>query len=151
MIINKDAVMVIHNRYFFYGKCHECHKWSGQLTSPLKRCSRCHLVYYCSIECQKKDWSSHKDLCKINAAKPGGKNIFGSAKEEVANAYDWNYNKFALKRNLKPFEENIFCFPWVFFVCKESYQVLLTRQFGYLCCSLPLEITRFLKYLQMVR
>ena len=132
MIINKDAVMVIHNRYFFYGKCHECHKWSGQLTSPLKRCSRCHLVYYCSIECQKKDWSSHKDLCKINAAKPGGK-------------------KFALKRNLKPFEENIFCFPWVFFVCKESYQVLLTRQFGYLCCSLPLEITRFLKYLQMVR
>ena len=60
-------------------------------------------------------------------------------KEEVANAYE---------RKLKPFEENIFCFARVCFVCKESDPALLTRQFGYLCCSLPLEIPEVFQSLQ---
>ncbi|KAF8164625.1 hypothetical protein K438DRAFT_2025256 [Mycena galopus ATCC 62051] len=29
----------------------------------LKKCGRCHLVRYCSCECQKKDWPSHKRFC----------------------------------------------------------------------------------------
>lgn len=28
------------------------------------KCSRCRKVYYCSPECQKKHWKTHKDLCK---------------------------------------------------------------------------------------
>lgn len=28
------------------------------------RCSRCHKVYYCSGECQKRDWQNHKIDCK---------------------------------------------------------------------------------------
>lgn len=31
---------------------------------PLKRCAQCHLVYYCSPTCQKKDWKEkHKHWC----------------------------------------------------------------------------------------
>jgi len=29
----------------------------------LSLCSRCRLIYYCSPECQKKDWKNHKDYC----------------------------------------------------------------------------------------
>jgi sulfatase maturation enzyme AslB (radical SAM superfamily) len=28
-----------------------------------KKCSRCHLVWYCSEICQKKGWKAHKSLC----------------------------------------------------------------------------------------
>lgn len=31
----------------------------------LKSCSRCKKVHYCSVECQKKDWNTHKQDCKI--------------------------------------------------------------------------------------
>ena len=30
----------------------------------LDRCSRCKMVHYCDVECQKKDWKSHKVKCK---------------------------------------------------------------------------------------
>lgn len=28
-----------------------------------KKCGQCHRVYYCSVQCQKKDWKSHKATC----------------------------------------------------------------------------------------
>ena len=34
--------------------------------SPLKKCSQCSSVFYCSVDCQKADWKSHKSNC-INA------------------------------------------------------------------------------------
>lgn len=34
------------------------------MPAPPKRCSRCHLVYYCSLDCQKKHWSRHKPDCR---------------------------------------------------------------------------------------
>ena len=35
----------------------------------LSRCQRCHLVWYCSTECQKSDWKTHKEACKLFSSK----------------------------------------------------------------------------------
>ncbi|XP_063290250.1 tudor domain-containing protein 1 [Pelobates fuscus] len=29
-----------------------------------RRCSQCRITYYCSVECQKKDWTAHSVICK---------------------------------------------------------------------------------------
>ncbi|KDR76178.1 hypothetical protein GALMADRAFT_267814 [Galerina marginata CBS 339.88] len=34
----------------------------------LSKCARCRSAYYCSVDCQKKAWKSHKDACNMNAA-----------------------------------------------------------------------------------
>jgi len=34
-----------------------------QASAATKRCSRCNLVWYCSPECQRKDWKKHKPFC----------------------------------------------------------------------------------------
>lgn len=39
--------------------CAQCPK-----VTELKKCSRCKKVWYCSTTCQKKDWNSHKKVCK---------------------------------------------------------------------------------------
>uniref|UniRef100_A0A670HV83 Tudor domain containing 1 n=1 Tax=Podarcis muralis TaxID=64176 RepID=A0A670HV83_PODMU len=39
--------------------CHFC-RMSGSL-----RCTRCKQVYYCSVECQRKDWQMHSVVCKL--------------------------------------------------------------------------------------
>ena len=43
-------------------KCSFCNSHSSQL----KVCSRCKFVFYCSRECQTKDWKFHKNNCKKN-------------------------------------------------------------------------------------
>ena len=56
----------------------------GNCSQPSKtKCSRCKLIYYCGVDCQKKDWTSHKKFCKSNAVnkktnkppKPEGGNV----------------------------------------------------------------------------
>ena len=38
----------------------------GKEGKGYKQCSRCTCVYYCSVDCQRKDWKEggHKDECK---------------------------------------------------------------------------------------
>lgn len=40
--------------------CGYCDK---EKKNKLKKCSRCKVYYYCSKECQKKDWPRHKLQC----------------------------------------------------------------------------------------
>jgi splicing suppressor protein 51 len=50
-------------------KCILCGK-----TENLKKCAKCITSTYCSRDCQKSDWKSHKKICAIQAAarEPGG-------------------------------------------------------------------------------
>ena len=43
-------------------KCSYC----NCIKEGLLKCSRCHLVQYCDINCQKKHWKTHKPFCDIS-------------------------------------------------------------------------------------
>ncbi len=43
----------------FCGKCFQ----SDQDNAKFKKCSKCKLTYYCSIDCQRRDWPLHKNEC----------------------------------------------------------------------------------------
>ena len=70
-------------RQFFVGLCYNCYL-PGSLY-PLQRCSGCQLVSYCSRECQKKDRSRHKYVCKEFPA-VNGKNVLFT---KVLNIFWW--------------------------------------------------------------
>ena len=36
-----------------------------ETTKKLNVCAKCQIVFYCSLECQKKDWKNHKNECSL--------------------------------------------------------------------------------------
>ena len=44
--------------------CSNC-KRPPEKGEELKRCSRCHITRYCSIQCQRKDWDFHRFACLL--------------------------------------------------------------------------------------
>ncbi|KAJ7251586.1 hypothetical protein C8J57DRAFT_1352125, partial [Mycena rebaudengoi] len=43
--------------------CSACFKSDEVLGRPLRRCGKCHIVSYCSKECQTPNWPEHKQTC----------------------------------------------------------------------------------------
>lgn len=41
-----------------------CRCVCGKAEKKLQKCSRCKKTYYCSVECQRKDWPQHKFGCQ---------------------------------------------------------------------------------------
>ncbi len=48
------------------GNCRSCHQSFKR--KQLLLCTRCKILQYCSAECQRADWPSHKDWCNQNRA-----------------------------------------------------------------------------------
>ncbi|KIV78933.1 hypothetical protein PV11_06532 [Exophiala sideris] len=48
--------------------CFRCQHHPDPDEEPLKRCSKCRSRHYCSQECQRNDWPTHKKECDILAA-----------------------------------------------------------------------------------
>ncbi|KAI1630037.1 hypothetical protein EDD37DRAFT_604901 [Exophiala viscosa] len=48
--------------------CFRCQHHPEPGDGPLKRCSKCRARHYCSQECQRNDWPTHKQECDILAA-----------------------------------------------------------------------------------
>ncbi|KAJ6617517.1 hypothetical protein B0H10DRAFT_1797148 [Mycena sp. CBHHK59/15] len=51
--------------YPMSASCAVCHNETEESRKTLKQCSRCELTRYCSVDCQRTDWSRHKDCCKV--------------------------------------------------------------------------------------
>ncbi|KAL4254243.1 MYND-type zinc finger protein samB [Abortiporus biennis] len=62
-------------------RCSYCFKHVGK--ANLKKCSRCLMVRYCSKDCQRAAWKSHKDRCKT-----GGKHQEMMEKDEELRLWD---------------------------------------------------------------
>ena len=48
--------------HFYWSQCLVCHK-EDTFSSPLKKCSRCHMAPYCSPNHQRSHWKNHKHIC----------------------------------------------------------------------------------------
>lgn len=46
--------------------CQSCLRPSETIVRNLKVCSRCMRARYCDVDCQKKDWKSHKHVCSCS-------------------------------------------------------------------------------------
>ena len=45
------------------GVCNCCRRTGERLKVKMKHCARCKNVNYCGLECQRKDWKTHKKVC----------------------------------------------------------------------------------------
>ena len=48
------------------GDCTNCHH-KPEKGVELKKCSRCRVAQYCSVNCQKADWAFHRFACGVVA------------------------------------------------------------------------------------
>jgi len=87
---------------------------------PLKRCSRCHAIYYCSAEHQKRHWKTHRPLCthlSSAALAADQENFFtGAAGTSLKEWALFRKNavqtaEVILGRSLELFEQDMFLFP----------------------------------------
>ena len=62
---------------FTQSACQLCGTWQvgDNAKLKLKKCSGCRVTFYCSLKCQKEDWSTHGKLCKKLSKKKKKKKI----------------------------------------------------------------------------
>lgn len=61
-------------------RCNKCAKTKSEHGVNLKRCAKCKNPHYCSRDCQKADWKTHKKSCSMT---PGGSSSNDSKALEV--------------------------------------------------------------------
>ena len=74
---------------------------------PLKRCSRCNAVTYCSKTCQKAHWEFHSHFCKSEGGE-GGRGVLGklpTCEKSIRRLYENYMGVQASNRTLRTFSE----------------------------------------------
>jgi len=56
--------------------CRYCDEQSIEFQKSLRKCARCKSAFYCSRECQRADWKSHKPNCQLKSSSDAKANIF---------------------------------------------------------------------------
>jgi hypothetical protein len=75
-----------------YKRCIRCDKKpEDDIDVVLFRCSRCKRVAYCSVECQNKDWNTHRQFCDtiidLVGPKQAKKDMKALVKHELRKSY----------------------------------------------------------------
>lgn len=109
--------------HYYWGCCMLCHK-AGTPENPLKRCSRCHCMFYCSAQHQRAHWKTHRKLCNYlcsAAEEIGADNFFGKGQEDEEDdpAKRWKiFRMNAIRtaeiltgRTMEEWEKEMFLFP----------------------------------------
>lgn len=79
--------------------CANCKKTAAAANlSNLKACTKCKTTQYCSRDCQKADWKSHKNVCANNASK-----AYAAANAEHSRTYSSPHLKDLEKHVPNPF------------------------------------------------
>ena len=119
--------------------CGHCKKSEN---CDLMSCSRCRLAKYCSMDCQKNDFSNHKNDCqwvghfqemmpkieKLYSNWDGGENIFETQGEYTA----WKANRslvlFQIKLRISPYRNLSFFKAWISFYYLFGEKFLLSSE-----------------------
>ncbi|XP_071703585.1 histone-lysine N-methyltransferase ASHR1-like [Rutidosis leptorrhynchoides] len=71
VILSEEPYVSVPDKISRESRCDECHTESRCdwcfTSSNIKKCSSCHLVWYCGTTCQKSDWKMHRLECKLLA------------------------------------------------------------------------------------
>ena len=103
---------------YYWAMCATC-QCLGQDSAPLKRCSQCQCMFYCSPRCQRADRRAHRPLCKLLAPDGDGEIFFHG--HEGSRKLDWtsflhsyiNLCEVLLGRQLSVYERDVIRFPHV--------------------------------------
>lgn len=76
--------------------CNKCRK-----IKKTNRCSNCKSVYYCGVECQKNDWTSHKYACERLAKLLKSKSKNGKKPKENSEKEDKVVEELRIRKALK--------------------------------------------------
>jgi len=106
---------------FFVGLCYYCNAPDSQ-DQPLKRCGGCHLVAYCSKECQMKNRYKHKYVCKEFPV-VDDKNVLHTKGPWVKHREGLRQRAARLPHN--NWAQLVFYNPRICHTCKEARQTLL--------------------------
>ncbi|XP_051168270.1 putative protein MSS51 homolog, mitochondrial [Leptopilina boulardi] len=60
-----ESIIESSHEFYFPNMCHICRCFGEEANINLKRCGACQMISYCCKDHQIKDWSSHKQFCKV--------------------------------------------------------------------------------------
>ncbi|XP_023015104.2 putative protein MSS51 homolog, mitochondrial [Leptinotarsa decemlineata] len=130
-----DKIFHYYDSFFNCNVCHVC----KELGEPLKTCSRCKTVSYCSRKHQKIDWKSHKDICTVISLTNSlwdQLSLAGYENKDQKKKIMFSVWKDKLKRDLNESEMHMWMFPRICEFCSSRQVTTICQSCHNVCyCS----------------